>query len=157
WNWRSTGPSMPVEVRSATVDTWTETGINYGNQPAFGGVLDTQTLASGTTNVWYSWNVTAFVQSQFGGDNIVSLLVKPVDEGLAGGPSYGFDAKEFGSNAPVLQVTTQATASSVANVRFFYRYSTDNATWGAWTQTGATDTTAPYSVGFTFPNGFGYY
>ena len=157
WNWKSTGPSMPVEVRSATDDTWTETGITYSNQPAFGSVLDTQTLASGAVNLWYSWNVTSFAQSQFGGDKIVSLLVKPADEALAGGPSYGFDAKEFGSNAPVLQVTTQATASSVANVRFFYRYSANNATWGSWTQTGATDTSAPYSVSFGFPDGPGYY
>jgi hypothetical protein len=157
WNWRSTGPSLPVEVRSASDDTWTETGITWNNQPAMGDVLDTQTLASGAVNVWYSWNVTSFVQNQFAGDKSVSLLVKPVDEGLAGGPSYGFDAKEFGANAPMLQVSTQATAASIANVRFFYRYSADNATWGPWTQTGPASTTVPYGTPFGFPEGFGYY
>jgi MYXO-CTERM domain-containing protein len=45
----------------------------------------------------------------------------------------------------------------VANVKFFYRYSADNATWGAWTQTGATDTAAPYSSAFNFSDGNGYY
>jgi MYXO-CTERM domain-containing protein len=158
WNWKSTGASLPVEVRSSNDDSWTETGLTWSNQPALGSVLDTQTLASGTINVTYNWNVTAFVQSQFSGDKTVSLLAKPVSEGSADAtaPSYGFDAREYGSNAPVLHVTTQASASSVANVRFFYRYSTDNAAWGAWTQA-ATDTAAPYNTSFSFPNGAGYY
>ena len=157
WNWRSNGPSMPTEVRSSATDTWTETGITYANQPALGPVLDTQTLASGVTNHTYSWNVTSFAQNELNGDKTVSLMVKAVDENQAGGPSYAFDAKEFGSNAPILRVTTGANASSVANVAFFYRYSTDNSSWTAWTAAGAPVTTAPYNAGFTFPNGFGYY
>ena len=159
WNWKSTGAALPVEVRGATDDSWTETGVTWSTQPALGSVLDTQTLASGTTNVWYGWNVTAFAQSQFSGDKTVSVLLKAVTEGSsdATAPSYGFDAKEYGSNAPVLVVTTQATASLVANVKFYYRYSADNAIWGAWTQTGATDTAAPYSTSFNFPSGSGYY
>jgi 2',3'-cyclic-nucleotide 2'-phosphodiesterase (5'-nucleotidase family) len=157
WNWKSTGAALPVEVRGVSDDSWTEGGVNYGNQPVPGAVLDTQTLASGTTNVWYAWSVTGFVQSQFAGDKVVSLLLKPADEALAGAPSYGFDAKEFGSNAPVLQVTTQATASSVASLRYFYRYSADNASWGAWTQSGSALTSAPYANAFSFPNGTGYY
>jgi 2',3'-cyclic-nucleotide 2'-phosphodiesterase (5'-nucleotidase family) len=157
WNWKSTGVSLPVEVRSGSNDSWTETGITYANQPAFGGVLDTQTLASGAVNAWYGWNVTPFVVTEFAGDKTVSLLVKPVDEALAGAPSYGFDAKEFGSNAPVLRITTQANASAVGSVRFFYRFSADNLNWGGWTQTGGTITVAPYNLSFNFQNGAGYY
>ena len=159
WNWKSTGASLPVEVRSASDDSWTESGLTWNTQPTIGGILDTKTLAASTTNVLYSWNVGSFVQNEFAGDKTVSLLVKPVIEGSADAtaPSYGFDAKEFGSNGPVLVVTTNTTASSVGNVKFFYRYSADNAAWGAWTQTGATDAVAPYSTAFSFPNGFGYY
>jgi 2',3'-cyclic-nucleotide 2'-phosphodiesterase (5'-nucleotidase family) len=159
WNYKSTGAALPVEVRSATDDTWTETGVTWNNQPALGSVLDTQTLSAGTTNVWYNFNVTSFVQGQFAGDKTASLLLKPVTEGSADAtaPSYGFDAKEYGSNVPVLVVTTSATATSVANVKFYYRYSADNTTWGAWTQTGATDTAAPYTSSFNFPSGTGYY
>lgn len=159
WNWRSAGAAMPVEVRGIADDSWTESGLTWNNQPALGNVLDTQTLASGVSNVWYGWNVTAFVQSQWSGDKSVSLMLKPVTEGSADTtvPSYGFDAKEFGSNAPMLQISTQATATAVGSVRFFYRYSADNATWGAWTQTGAADTAAPYTTAFNFPNGSGYY
>jgi 2',3'-cyclic-nucleotide 2'-phosphodiesterase (5'-nucleotidase family) len=158
WNWKSTGAALPAEVRGSSVDTWTEAGINWGNQPALGGVLDTQTFTAGTTNVWYNWNVTSFAQAEFGGDKLASLVVKPVIENSADAiaPSYAFDAKEYGSSIPVLQVSTQANASSVANVRFFYRYSADNLAWGAWTLV-TTDSTAPYSTAFNFPNSHGYY
>jgi MYXO-CTERM domain-containing protein len=159
WNWKSTGATLPVELHSSADDTWTETGLNWNNQPSFGNVLATQSLLTGTTNVWYNFDVGAFVQQEYAGDKTVSLLLKPVTEGSADAtaPAYGFDAKEYGSNGPMLVVTTSANASSVANVKFFYRYSSDNATWSAWTQTGATDTAAPYSSAFNFPNGIGYY
>jgi 2',3'-cyclic-nucleotide 2'-phosphodiesterase/3'-nucleotidase/5'-nucleotidase len=159
WNWKSAGATLPVEVRSATDDSWTEAGLNWNTQPALGAVLDTRNLTSGTTNVWYGWNVTSFVQGQWAGDKVVSLMAKAVTEGSsdATAPSYAFDAKEYGSNGPVLQVTTQATATSIANVRLFYRYSADNANWGTWTQVGPTLTAAPYTAPFSFPQGYGYY
>jgi len=157
YNWKSTGASMPVEVRSATDDTWTETGLNYGNQPGLGAVLDTKTLAAGVTNQVYGWDTTSFVQSQLSGDKLVSLMLKPADEALSGGPSYGFDAKEYGSNGPVLRLVSQPAASTIANVKFFYRYSADNLTWGAWTQSGAPVSGTQFNTAFSFPNGEGYY
>jgi hypothetical protein len=48
-------------------------------------------------------------------------------------------------------------ATSVANVTYFYRFSNDNVTWGAWTQWGSPATTAPFSTAFSFPAGYGYY
>jgi 2',3'-cyclic-nucleotide 2'-phosphodiesterase (5'-nucleotidase family) len=156
WNWKSTGASLPTEVRGITDDTWTETGLTYNNQPALGTVLDTVTLAAGATDLTYGWSVGPFVQQQLAGDKIVSLMVKPVSENSpdAVAPSYAFDAKEFGSNAPVLQVQAQG---SVASVQLFYRYSTDNLTWGAWTAAGAPITAAPFARSFGFPSGPGYY
>ena len=158
WNWKSAGPSMPVEVRSSSTDSWTETGITWNTQPSLGDVLDTQTLASGTSNVLYSWNVTSFVQGELAGDEVATLVAKPSDESQTGtpSPSYGFDAKEFGSNPPILQVLTQANASSIANLQYFYRYSADNVNWSVWAPAGSANA-APYSLAFGFANGQGYY
>jgi 2',3'-cyclic-nucleotide 2'-phosphodiesterase (5'-nucleotidase family) len=159
WNWKSTGASLPVEVRSASDDTWTETGINWSTQPALGAVLDTQTLTSGTTNVWYNWNVTSFVQSEFAGDKTASLLLKPVTENSADAtaPSYGFDSKEFASNKPVLQISTGVVAATITQVQYYYRYSANGTSWGGWSTTGSPVTTAPYALSFAFPAGQGYY
>jgi hypothetical protein len=91
------------------------------------------------------------------GDKTLSVVIKSVDESQTGGPSYGFDTREFGSNAPVLRVVIQSTASSVASVSYFYRFSSDNSSWGAWTAAGSASTAAPYSSAFNFPSGVGYY
>jgi len=159
WNWKSTGASLNAEVHGGSDDSWTEGGLNWNNQPAFADTaLDTQTLASGSSNLWYSWNVTSFAQGKMSGNKLVSLVVKPVTEGSgdATSPSYGFDAKEYGSNTPVLQVTTLATGNTVAQVQFFYRYSSDNSNWGSWTSAGVANTGAPYTANFSFP-ATGYY
>jgi len=159
WDFKSTGAALNAAVHGGTDDSWTETGIKWNNQPAFGGTaLDTQTLAAGQATLWYNWDVTSFVVGKMAGNKLVSLLVKPAAENSTDlvPPSYGFDAKEYGSNAPVLKVTTQATGNTVKNVQFFYRYSSDNATWGSWTLAN-TATTAPYTASFSFTEGTGYY
>lgn len=158
--WRTAGASLPAEVRGIPNDSWTETGITWNNQPDYttGAVLSTQTLAAGATNVWYGWDVTAFAQSEQAGDKLVSLVAKPVTEGAAATAGYGFDAKEFGATGAYLKVTLAAsgTPPTVTQVQYFYRYSSDNSTWGAWTSAG-TATTGSYAIGFNFPSGYGYY
>ena len=160
YNWRVAGASMPASVHPVNDDSWTETGITWNSQPVFDPPpLDTKTLVAGTPNLWYNWDVTPFVQNQWSGDKLVSLLVKPVTENSTAipAPSYGFDAKEYGSNGPMLQVTLQTSGATVAEVAFFYRYSADNTNWGSWTQYGYPATTAPYEASFTYPQGYGYY
>ncbi len=158
--WKATGASLDAEVRGGNDDTWGETAITWNNQPTFGSVLDTQTLVSGVTNLYYSWDATAFAQSKLAGNKLVSLLVKPVTENStdATSPSYGFDSKEYASNHPYLQVTTPfaGTPVTVTQVRFFYRYSADNATWTAWSPF-QTVSGSPWNATFSYPNGDGHY
>jgi hypothetical protein len=156
--WTAATTSLPVAVSGGDADSWTETGITWNTQPTFGSTLATQTLASSATNITYSWDVTPFAQTKLTGNKLVSLVAKPVTENAATDIMFKFDSKEFGSNAPVLKVITAPSGPlvSVSQVQFFYRFSSDNTTWGAWTALG-TDTAAPYSASFSFPQGFGYY
>jgi hypothetical protein len=148
---------LDIAVAGGSSDSWTETGITWNTQPSFGSTLDTVAMVPSTTDT-YSWDVTSFVQSKFADNKLVSLVAKPVVEGSATTIGYRFDCKEFGSNAPVLAVTTATSgpAITVTQVQFYYRFSSDNATWGAWTSAGAA-ATAPYSTAFAFPQGYGYY
>ena len=162
--WKTAGASLPTELHSSTTDTWGETTITWNNQPAFSDTLDSVTLNANALNFWYQWDATSFVQSEWGGDKMVSLMVKSTTEGStdATPPSYGFDSKEYssGANAPYLQVNVSSgsAATSIAQVQFFYRYSADNATWGNWAafQT-ATSASGPWTASFSYPNGNGYY
>jgi 2',3'-cyclic-nucleotide 2'-phosphodiesterase (5'-nucleotidase family) len=159
--WKASGPAMDAEIHGGTDDTWIESGtggITWATQPTYGSILDTQTLAAGAANLWYSWDVGAFVQSKWAGNKLVSLLVKPVSEssGASSAPSYGFDAKEYGSGVSALAVTLASTSPTVAQTEFFYRFSTDNSTWGAWTSAGV-GTGSNNALPFTFSDGSGYY
>jgi len=157
--WKAQGAAMPASMHGSAGDSWSETGLSWNAQPAFGTALDTQTLAA--ANTWYTWDATSFVQSQFAGDKLASLVVKPVNEDSTDAtvPQYKFDSKEFTSMQPYLQVVTSASgaATTVAQVQFFYRYSADNLTnWTAWTSF-ATDASAPWTAAFNYPNGAGFY
>ncbi len=158
--WKAVGASLPVAVYGGSDDSWTETGITWNTQPGFGSALDTQTLATGATNTSYVWDVTSFVQSKRSGDNLASLVVKAVTEGAPDptAPSYAFESRDYTSNTPYLEVITPGSGSTVtvASVQYFYRYSTDGQTWGSWTAD-QTATTAPWTVNFTYPSGYGYY
>jgi 2',3'-cyclic-nucleotide 2'-phosphodiesterase (5'-nucleotidase family) len=153
--WRALGASLATEAHGAP-DTWTESGLTFNTQPTLGPTLSMQTLAVGVTNLYYSWDVTSFVQGELAGDKLASFVVKAATEGSAASPSFGFDSKEFGATGPLLQVTTQAAQGSIAKTEFFYRYSADGTSWGAWTSIGS-DTSAPYGVSFDYPQGLGYY
>jgi 2',3'-cyclic-nucleotide 2'-phosphodiesterase (5'-nucleotidase family) len=166
--WKATGPALAAEVRGGSDDSWSEgtgtgkvtdtSGLTWNTQPSYGSVLDTQTFAAGAANLWYAWDVGAFVQSKWAGNKLVSLLVKPVteDSSASPAPSYAFDAKEYGSGVPALAVTLAGPAPSVAQTEFFYRFSTDNSTWGDWTSAGL-GTGSNNVLPFTFSQGYGYY
>ena len=154
--WKATGPSLATEADAVASDSWLESAITWNNQPALGATLATTTLAQGNINVWYDWDVTSYVQGEWAGDKLVSLAVKAATESSATTASYAFDAKEFGSNTPVLRVTTQDGTAAIAQVAFFYRSSEDGTSFGPWTSIGA-DTSAPYATTFAFPNGYGAY
>lgn len=55
-----------------------------------------------------------------------------------------------------INATSVDVVSDTASVRLFYRFSTDNATWGNWTLLGV-DTAEPWSGTFDWPDGEGYY
>jgi hypothetical protein len=158
--WSASGPSMDAALYPSNSDSWTESTITWNTQPTFGASLGTQTLAASPVNVWYSWDVTSFIQGKLAGNQTAaSFMVKPVTEDSPTATTYKFDTKEFNSNIPTLKVTIDPSSVpqvTVTQVQFFYRYSVDNQTWGTWNsfQTAAT---APYTANFSYPNGYGYY
>jgi hypothetical protein len=60
------------------------------------------------------------------------------------------------SPLPITATSTDLTGIGVENVSLWYRYSSDNGSWGLWTFF-AMDTTSPWTFSFTFSDGDGYY
>ena len=161
--WKTAGTSLPVVALGSDDDSWTESGITWSNQPnaSVAQALATNTLASGITDVWYTWDATSFVSNQFVGDQAASIALKALVEDSADAiaPSYAFEAREYGSNQPFLEVDTEGGTNGVqkaAEVRFLYRYSPDGATWGAWTLC-RTVSAEPWTTSFACTNGIGHY
>jgi 2',3'-cyclic-nucleotide 2'-phosphodiesterase (5'-nucleotidase family) len=88
---------MPASVFGAASDSWDEDSLTWSSQPAVGSALSTTTvLATDVHNFdWYEWDVTSFVQGEFTGDQIVSLMVKADDENQEPWKIYQFNTKEF--------------------------------------------------------------
>ncbi|MEW6221093.1 MAG: DNRLRE domain-containing protein, partial [Thermodesulfobacteriota bacterium] len=159
--WKAGAAALAAAVHGANDDSWAENGLTWANQPALDSALSTTTLAAGQTAVWYTWDVTSFLQAQLGaGDDLISLVVKPEVEGSATTLSYAFDSKEYATASlrPVLEVDYQTGASggSVATVDFRYRFAADGLAWGGWIDL-AQDAAAPWTAVFAYPHGAGFY
>ena len=158
------GGDMAASVHGSTDDSWTESTLNWSNQPVFESTAeDTVTLTEGDAQ-WYEWNVATFVQNQVtAGDDTLSFVLKPTTEDSPTALTYNFDSKEFssGSLAPSLEVAYDVAAGGdiePVSVAFSYRYSTDGVTWGNWTAIGMDTVSADgWSMGFSYPDGYGYY
>jgi parallel beta-helix repeat protein len=59
-------------------------------------------------------------------------------------------------STPLTLTATAIDLVGVSSVEFWYRYSSDNVTWGSWTLI-TTDTAEPWSESFNFIGSYGYY
>jgi len=114
-----------------------------------GGVTDGDTWKAGlgANDLNATWG--NFPGSAFQTANIVADTNAPTSSVDAISPYWK-------NAAATITATASDGGSGVQAVSLFYRYSTDNATWGGWTFS-AVDTSSPYSWSFPFSNGTGYY
>jgi len=88
-------------------DTWGETTITWSDKPALGSVLDS--VSGFAKYVWYSWDVTTWIQSQYGDghDNVASICIRAMDNTPPDNLNTYFNPREYSTAAyrPYLQVT----------------------------------------------------
>ncbi len=100
----------------------------------------------------YNYTVKAYNAS---GWNISSTYNFTLQDTML--PSSSVDAISTYWHSSALSITATATDNyHVENVSLWYRYSTDNSTWGAWTFF-SKDLASPWQWNFNFPAGEGYY
>ncbi|MDF2188175.1 DNRLRE domain-containing protein [Paraflavitalea sp. CAU 1676] len=98
--------NIPVSVQAVSNTSWTESAITWNNKPATGASLQTATVTDATAR-YYTWNITAYVQSELAaGRTQISLALL---SGLATDPRITWNSKETGSNAPELVITTASS------------------------------------------------
>ena len=162
WKTPTVGDPMPLSVFGVTDDTWIRTNLTWNTQPFFdtNSPLDTVTIPNNGTSTFFTWDVSSLVQSNWTSDKLVSLCLKADTEGSSQGQSYAFESSRWQTNTfgPFLDVDVVNTNQpiTIAQVQFYYRFSTDNMSWSAWTAF-ETNNAAPWTAYFTYTNGSGYY
>lgn len=106
--------NVPISAYSVSNTTWTESTITWNNKPATGGsALQTATVTDATAR-YYTWDITAYVQSEIAaGRTTISLALL---SGVATDPRITWNSKETGSNPPQLVITTPTSLLANKNV-----------------------------------------
>jgi len=101
----NTDPSRVVSVYGITDTTWGETSITYNNQPTEAGTFIRNDTISNTSGVWYSFDVTSYINSQLAaGHKRVSFRL--INNGAVSSKgSVTFNSREASSNNPQLVFT----------------------------------------------------
>ncbi|HEX8916252.1 MAG TPA: DNRLRE domain-containing protein, partial [Humisphaera sp.] len=95
----ATGAGATVNVYGSAATGWSETGVNWSNQPAAGALLATLRVTS-TSNAWYEVDLTAYLAAErAAGRTTVTLVLKSAS---AAEPQVTFASDEASANRPVL-------------------------------------------------------
>jgi Predicted solute binding protein len=94
--------STGFDVSSVADNTWTETGINYSNAPAFAGTKTGSSGAITTSGTFYSVDVTSLVTGN--GQVSFGLLT-------SSSTAINMSSRESGANAPQLVITVPGGAT----------------------------------------------
>ncbi|MDF3130616.1 DNRLRE domain-containing protein [Kiritimatiellaeota bacterium B1221] len=88
-----------VEVRMLNDDSWGESSVTWNNRPTVGSTI--ATIDAGTVDETYEIDVTAYVQSEYANDGVVSFaLVQPTNTNKL----VSFYSRESTGNEPTLEV-----------------------------------------------------
>jgi hypothetical protein len=111
WGNSVSGASLPQRVRAVSNNSWSETGVTWSNLPTLGNELSRITV-SGTTEKYYEWDITAYVQQALA--NGQTLLSLAVDGPVANVEQARFYSREAASNKPqiIFSGTQKVTATS---------------------------------------------
>jgi len=89
-------------------DNWSESTVTWNNAPANGSSISS--VAVSASNVYYEFDVTAFVQEQLAGDGVVSLGIWDIG---ASNVNVSFNSREASSSKPELFVQTSGNVTTI--------------------------------------------
>jgi len=96
------GSPAVASVHQVSTDSWTESTLTWNNKPAVGALITSNT-AINTINNTYSFDVTSFVNSELGGNKIVTLAIQ--DDNQVAKAADFYRHEDGSANAPTLVLT----------------------------------------------------
>lgn len=109
-------PSVEIYAHE-TGDNWYESSITWNNAPAVGSLITS--ISVGGTGQYYCWDITAYGQTQYSGDKILSVVVKLLlDDPTQNNPNLAryFASKEYSGTTydPYLEVVYESTSPTAS-------------------------------------------
>lgn len=107
--------SINISCYNIDNDSWAENSITFNNAPA----TSASAIASAGVNSqgqYYDFDVTNYVKAQFGGDKVVSFLLK---DAAAQNQVVAFNSKENSKNKPLLIIDTSSSTATASNSDLF--------------------------------------
>jgi hypothetical protein len=93
--------NLEVSAYAVANTSWLESSINWNNKPASGALRATTTITS-TTNAWYEWDITQYVQNELSaGRHIISIALKGV---ASSSNQVTLNSRQASSNKPELRI-----------------------------------------------------
>jgi chitodextrinase len=102
WN-NGTNSNVDVNAYSVSNTTWTESGLTWNNKPAAGATLLDSATITDTTQRWYEWDLTSYIQAEkSAGHNTVCIVLTGSQQTSS---IAVFQSDEASSNQPQLVIS----------------------------------------------------
>lgn len=108
--------TLDVRAKAISNDSWDESTITWNNAPSMGATLDTVTVTP-TDDVWYSWDVTSFVDSEAAGDQVASIGLISYNEAANEFVPFSSSESSYTSQRPYLELTYVSWGPKEDNVQ----------------------------------------
>lgn len=98
-------------------DSWTETGMTYANQPAYGELLGTAEISANRTDTWYEVDITDYLSKQKAKDGVASIMI--MNDSISTTVARSFRTKEgstVGTIYPQLAIDYDNKAPAISGV-----------------------------------------
>jgi hypothetical protein len=120
-----------VQVYSVPDNSWSEDNLTWKNMPQIGTLLDTRNVPY--RNAWYSWDVTSYINTQRGIDNIASFCLVDLGENISDNVGATFYTKENRAGGsvywPYLEIDSALPAHGVSvSINPIFKSGENNAT-----------------------------
>ncbi|NQX62686.1 DUF7594 domain-containing protein [Paenibacillus qinlingensis] len=98
-------------------DSWTETGMTYANQPAYGELLGTAEISANRTDTWYEVDITDYLSKQKAKDGVASIMIMNDSTSTTGARSFKTkEGSAVGTIYPQLAIDYDSKAPAISGV-----------------------------------------
>jgi hypothetical protein len=108
------GNGGTIKFYAVEDNSWTEHGLTYANQPAYGELIGTAVIGDNRDNTWYTVDVTEYLQRKRDQGGTASIMMMDDSNSTAGARSFLTKERVGGSSYPQLVLDYDHAAPEIS-------------------------------------------